>query len=28
VTPVESMIKLFLDDFEQHIVKRRCVAAA
>jgi NADH-quinone oxidoreductase subunit F len=28
VTPVESMIKLFRDDFEQHIVKRRCVAAA
>jgi hypothetical protein len=25
---VESMIKLFRDDFEQHIVKRRCVAAA
>jgi len=28
VTPVESMLKLFRDDFEQHIVKRRCVAAA
>lgn len=28
VTPVDSMIKLFRDDFEQHIVKRRCVAAA
>ena len=28
VTPVESMIKLFRDDFEQHIVQRRCVAAA
>jgi NADH-quinone oxidoreductase subunit F len=28
VTPVESMIKLFRDDFEEHIVKRRCVAAA
>jgi hypothetical protein len=25
---VESMIKLFRDDFEQHIVRRRCVAAA
>jgi hypothetical protein len=25
---VESMIKLFRDDFEQHIVQRRCVAAA
>lgn len=28
VTPVDSMIKVFRDDFEQHIVKRRCVAAA
>jgi NADH-quinone oxidoreductase subunit F len=28
VTPVESMIKLFRDEFEQHIVHRRCVAAA
>jgi NADH-quinone oxidoreductase subunit F len=28
VTPVESMIKLFRADFEQHIVQRRCVAAA
>ncbi len=28
VTPVESMLKLFRDEFEQHIVKRRCVAAA
>jgi NADH-quinone oxidoreductase subunit F len=28
VTPVESMIKLFRDEFEQHIVKRHCVAAA
>jgi NADH-quinone oxidoreductase subunit F len=28
VTPVDSMIRLFRDDFEQHIVKRRCVAAA
>jgi NADH-quinone oxidoreductase subunit F len=28
VTPVESMIRSFRDEFEQHIVKRRCVAAA
>jgi NADH-quinone oxidoreductase subunit F len=28
VTPVDSMIRLFRDEFEQHIVKRRCVAAA
>jgi NADH-quinone oxidoreductase subunit F len=28
VTPVESMIHLFRDEFEQHIVKQRCVVAA
>jgi NADH-quinone oxidoreductase subunit F len=28
VTPVESMLKLFREEFEQHIVKGRCVTAA
>jgi len=28
VTPVESMMKLFRDEFAQHILKQRCVVAA
>jgi NADH-quinone oxidoreductase subunit F len=28
VTPVESMIKLFRDEFEQHVARGRCVTAA
>lgn len=28
ITPVESMLKFFRDEFEQHILERRCVAAA